>query len=92
MLVLHLDDKVARVGNDQKLLRYGLPLVFLGAEWEQSLPAIRLPKDAIQPGLPNADMELRGYSDDPSVVNLARRFLADCEKGDFQPGTIDLSA
>jgi hypothetical protein len=51
-----------------------------------------LPKDAIQPGLPNADMELRGYSDDPSVVNLARRFLADCEKGDFQPGTIDLSA
>lgn len=60
---------------EQKFLRYGLPMVFVGSEWEGRLPPITIKRDAIRPGLPDHSSAYRGFTDHPEVVRLARLLI-----------------
>jgi len=59
-----------------------LGYVSLGPEWNDRLPEINLPRDEDSG---RGEITLRGFTDDPGVVELARRFLND---DDFKHGKV----
>lgn len=58
--------------------------VFLGAEWEKRVPERRARLKV------NPHALLRGFTDDPTIVALARNLIADLRSGKFQSGPVEL--
>lgn len=60
--------------EDQRPLRDGFDLVYIGPDWEDRLPVQTLPPDPDR-GRAHA-LELRGFTDDPELVAATREFAA----------------
>jgi hypothetical protein len=90
VLEVRFGDDVAVIGTEQKFLAYGFPMVFLGNEWEDAVPAITLEKDEIHRGIPAFQETLRGYTQDSRIVRLTRQMLDEVNRGVFLPRTLQV--
>jgi hypothetical protein len=57
-----------------------------GGDWEDLVPEVPFSAPGVTP------TTLRGFTNDPAIVSLYRRFLADLADGSFRPGPVELGA
>ena len=85
-LILEVESDIGklRIYGEQKFIRYGYDLVFLGSEWRNLVPPLSHPNDA-EAG------PLRGFSNDKILADLTRGLLAEIDAGNMESKEIDLS-
>lgn len=79
--------------HGQKLLdHYGFPYVAVtpGSKETEDLPPIVVKKDSVRKGVPEYDMTLNDFTDDPRIVELAKKFLDDWKKKRVKVGPIKI--
>ncbi len=86
-LHLDIDGLEAVLATDNKRSIRELGYVFLGDEFAGLVPNVVIPPD---PADDRAEMVLRGYTDNPAVLRVFDRFIADCSSGAFAPGSVSL--
>ena len=83
LLLAEVDGQEAVIDLEQKAWeKFGL--VYLGAEFEDAHPPVVIGPDA-EDGRPGP-MELWGFTDEPEVVELYRRFRAAADAGRVREG------
>ena len=57
-----------------------------------AVPVLGYPKDKLAPiPAPKYDLEFKGFTTDPNVIRLVRRYLKSCDDGTFTVGEIDVT-
>ena len=70
------------IDDEQKMLHRNLPLVFLGDEWEERIPAV-----SIIDGY-GKRQRFTGFTRNPALVRLTRKFLLLVNQEDSIPGKL----
>jgi hypothetical protein len=76
-LLLQIDGKEANIPLEQKPTTYENGLIFLGADFEETMPEIEL-----------EGTTLRGFTNDTGVLRVYKEFLDAANRVDFTPGVI----
>lgn len=90
-LLVRTDEGEFGIDDMQKFLReYGYPIVFLGFGAADVVEPIEIQANGIAPGVPSGNETLHGFSDDPTLVALARKFLADADADRVALGPVEI--
>ena len=84
VLLMEVDGVLARIGYEQKLARFGY--VYLGAQFEDTVLPLPLPAD---PKNNRPASEVRGFTADPRVLQMYRRFQALADEGEVPAGPVE---
>ncbi len=76
-LILQIDGKEANIPLEQKPTTYENGLIFLGAEFEETMPEIEF-----------EGTTLRGFTNDVEVLRVYKEFLDAANGDNFNPGAI----
>lgn len=83
-LVIDFEGRVAYIDWEQKLLRHNIDAVYLGPAYEEHY-YVDVPEDREQG---REARRVRGFTDDPEIVQLTKEFIAAVDAGTFAPQQI----
>ena len=72
-MTLTIDGITAEIRSDQKMIRQGIPYVFLGSEWTERVQVVD----------PSMKIPLDGFTADPIIARLAIDFIQLIDSGGF---------